>query len=93
MRGVHLHAGQLTGSPRELAGDRVHFAGMDASFLTGGAGFAQAAPAPRNGNGVVVGASQGNEHYGVLGIVILAVIVLFILDKAGFRFAVTAGKR
>lgn len=67
-------------------------AGMDASLLTGGAGFAQAAPAPVNGNGAVVGASQG-EHHGVICLVLLAVVVLFLLDKVGFRFAVTAGRR
>lgn len=68
-------------------------AGMDASFLTGGAGFqASATVAPPNANGVVVGAS-GQQHYGVLGLIFVAVIILFILDKVGFRFAVTAGKR
>lgn len=66
-------------------------AGMDASFLTGGAGFAPPS-APPNANGVVVGASQG-QHIGVIGLVLLAAVLLIILDRAGFRFAVTAGKR
>lgn len=90
---AHLHADQLAGDPRELEGARLHFAGMDASFLTGGSGYAQRQPvAPPTANGLIAGASD-NPHFGVIGMVVLAVIILFILDKAGFRFAVTAGKR
>lgn len=66
-------------------------AGMDSSFLTGGAGFASPV-APPNANGVVVGAGQG-QHIGVVGLVLIAAVLLIILDRAGFRFAVTAGKR
>lgn len=93
MRG-HLHVDQFTGSPRELDGAQLHFAGMDASLLTGGQGFGVTASiaTPPNANGIVVGAGA-QQHYGVLGLVVLAVIVLFVLDKVGFRFAVTAGKR
>lgn len=67
-------------------------AGMDASFLTGGAGFAQAAPPPPTANGTIIGAGD-KPHIGVIGLVLIAVVILFVLDKAGFRFAVTAGKR
>lgn len=66
-------------------------AGMDAAFLTGGAGFKQVAPPP-TANGVVVGASQG-QHVGVISLVLIAVAILLVLDQLGFRFAVTAGKR
>jgi len=31
-------------------------------------------------------------HHAVIGLVLLAVLVLFLLDRAGFRFAVTVGK-
>lgn len=68
-------------------------AGMDASFLTGGAGFATPA-APRNANGSVVAGGNGPQpHISVVVLVLIAVAVLFFLDKAGFRFAVTAGRR
>jgi hypothetical protein len=66
-------------------------AGMDASFLTGGSGFAPPAP-PSNANGIVVGAGQG-QHIGVIALVLIAAVLLIILDRVGFRFAVTAGKR
>lgn len=63
--------------------------------LTGGAGFAQPAQAaPQNANGAMLGLGQGVQpHHGVIGMVAVAVLVLFLLDRAGFRFAVTAGKR
>lgn len=32
-------------------------------------------------------------HYSVIVLVLVAVLVLWALDKFGFRFAVTAGKR
>lgn len=92
---LHLHSDRLAGSPRELAGERVRHAGMSAELLTGGAGMVSAAPAvPRNANGSVVSAAAGERaHIGLLGLVLIATLVLFALDKAGFRFAVTAGKR
>ena len=31
-------------------------------------------------------------HHSLIGIVLLAVLVLFLLNKAGFRFAVTVGR-
>ena len=66
-------------------------AGMDAAFLTGGAGMVTAPPPP-NANGTVGGGGVA-PHHSVIAIVLFAVAVLFILDKAGFRFAVTAGRR
>jgi hypothetical protein len=75
-------------------------AGQPMELLTGGAGVFQstgspsAISAPQNANGALVGVSAKLEpHHGVIGIVLLAVLVLFILDRAGFRFAVTAGRR
>lgn len=66
--------------------------GMDVSFLTGGAGYVSA-PAPTNGNGAVVAGSGPQAHISVVALVLIAVAILFTLDKAGFRFAVTAGRR
>lgn len=67
-------------------------AGMDSSFLTGGAGYRQAPPPP-SANAVVVGTAAGGAHVGVIGLVLIAAAVLIALDQLGFRFAVTAGKR
>lgn len=71
-------------------------AGQPLEALTGGSGFTMAAApsAKQNANGAVIGAqTQLQPHHGVIGLVLLAVIVLFLLDRAGFRFAVTAGRR
>jgi hypothetical protein len=48
---------------------------------------------PQNANGQVAGATGQQPHVGVVGLVLFAVLILFILDRAGFRFAVTAGGR
>ena len=32
-------------------------------------------------------------HHGVIGLVLLAVLALIVLDRVGFRFAFTAGRR
>ena len=45
------------------------------------------------GTGTSLAAGTVAPHHGLIGIVLLAVLVLFLLDKAGFRFAVTVGKR
>ena len=70
-------------------------AGQPLDLLTGGAGFAQGstAVAPPSQNGLVAGALDGAPHLGMIGLVLVAVAILIILDRAGFRFAVTAGKR
>lgn len=48
--------------------------------------------APSAGSGI--GAAFGAQpHHGAVGLVLVAVLVLFALDKLGFRFAVTAGRR
>lgn len=41
-------------------------------------------------------ASNGRSveaHHGLVGLVLISVIILFLLDRAGFRFMVSAGKR
>ena len=38
-------------------------------------------------------ASGVQPHHGLIGIVLVAALVLVVLDRAGFRFAVTAGRR
>lgn len=38
-------------------------------------------------------ASGPSPHYSVIAVVLLAVLGLWALDKFGFRFAVTAGRR
>ena len=70
-------------------------AGMSLGELTGGSGYAGAgAPvAPPSANGVIAGAISGAPHIGLIGLVLVSVAILLILDRAGFRFAVTAGKR
>lgn len=70
-------------------------AGQPVEILTGGAGFgaqAQVGVGP-NANGVIASAAVGAPHIGLVGLVLIAVALLVVLDKAGFRFAVTAGKR
>lgn len=69
--------------------------GQPLELLTGGSGmFAGAGTVtPNNANGRVAGATGQQPHVGVVGLVLVAVLILFILDRAGFRFAVTAGGR
>lgn len=45
---------------------------------------------PTGGVGVT---SSVEPHHSVIGMVVLAAVAIFALDKAGFRFAVTKGKR
>lgn len=67
-------------------------AGQPVEILTGGAGFGTArVVAPPSANGIIVGAEK--PHVGLICLVLLAVALLILLDRAGFRFAVTAGKR
>lgn len=66
-------------------------AGQEAFLLDGG----MAAPTLSSvsaGLGRGIGGGQ-QPHYGVIGLVLVAVLVLWALDKFGFRFAVTAGRR
>jgi hypothetical protein len=61
--------------------------------FTGGMGAMPSlvsAPAAGSGIGTSIGSAP---HHGAVLLVLVAVGVLLLLDKAGFRFAVTAGKR
>lgn len=73
-------------------------AGQPMELLTGGAGMysnpaAQVAPSNANGKAVGSGLAGVQPHHGPICLVLFAVAVLFVLDRAGFRFAVTAGRR
>jgi len=67
-------------------------AGAEGFLLDGGMGaMPSLTSSPSAGSGIGVSfASQ--PHHGAIALVLIAVAVLFALDKAGFRFAVTAGK-
>lgn len=45
---------------------------------------------PGSLRGLAAGAVQ--PHHGLIGIVLLAVLAVFVLDRLGFRFAVTVGR-
>lgn len=72
-------------------------AGQPMELLTGGSGmYSQPAGqvAPQSANGAIAGAAAGLQpHHGPIVLVLLAVALLVVLDRAGFRFAVTAGRR
>jgi hypothetical protein len=68
-------------------------AGQESFLLEGGMNtpsLGQVAASGRN-----LPASQGGTppNFSVIALVLLAVAVLWALDKFGFRFAVTAGRR
>ena len=44
------------------------------------------------GGGGAMSGGTVQPHHGLIGIVLFSVLVLFLLDKAGFRFAVTVGR-
>ncbi len=67
-------------------------AGQPMELLTGGAGM-YSSVTPTSANARVAVSAGLEPHHGVIGIVLFAVLVLFILDRAGFRFAVTSGGR
>lgn len=69
-------------------------ANVDFSLLEGGQPTLTSAPSKGSGMGggsFSVGTVQ--PHHGLVGIVVVAVGVLFLLDRAGFRFAVAVGKK
>ena len=68
-------------------------AGMSPEMVYGGAGVGTLTSAPDAGSFAGRFGLVAQPHHGVVLLVLLAVAVLFALDKAGFRFAVTAGKR
>ena len=36
---------------------------------------------------------SGDPRHGIIGLVLIAVLVLYVLDKSGFRFVFMAGRR
>ena len=50
------------------------------------------APTAMSGGGAVTANGEPQPHVSVVVLVLLAVGVLLLLDKAGFRFAVTVGR-
>lgn len=67
-------------------------AGAEAFLLEGG----NAQPTLNQvgaGVGRGIGSPGPAPHVSVIALVVLAVAVLYMLDRFGFRFAVTAGKR
>ena len=66
-------------------------AGQDPFLLTGGNTQPTLAAVASGNRGVVAGGVQA--HHSILAILIVAVVGLWALDKFGFRFAVTTGKR
>lgn len=45
------------------------------------------------GGGRTALSGRVQPHHGLIGLVLLAALVLIVLDRAGFRFAVTVGRR
>ena len=66
-------------------------AGADTFLLTGGNSQPTLAAVASGNRGIAAGGYQA--HHSILGIVLLAIVGLWALDKFGFRFAVTTGKR
>jgi hypothetical protein len=67
-------------------------AGQEAFLLQGGMGQ-PSLESFSSGMGRNISAGAPPPHYSVIALVLFAVVVLFALDKFGFRFAVTAGRR
>jgi hypothetical protein len=67
-------------------------AGQEAFLLEGGMGQ-PSLDSFSAGMGRNISAGAPPPHYSVIVLVLFAVTVLFVLDKFGFRFAVTAGRR
>jgi hypothetical protein len=68
--------------------------GQPMELLTGGAGmYSAGSVTPGSANASTLRSPGLQPHHGPIALVLFAVLVLFILDRAGFRFAVTAGRR
>lgn len=65
-------------------------AGQESFLLEGGMSQPSLGQVAATGRGVTSGPP---EHYSVIALVLFAVLILWALDKFGFRFAVTAGRR
>lgn len=67
-------------------------AGQDTFLLTGGNTQPTLAAVASGNRGVVAGGGM-QSHHSILALLVVAVVGLWALDKFGFRFAVTTGKR
>ena len=67
-------------------------AGQDQFLLEGGMSQPTLAAVASGNQGIVAGGGV-QAHHSVLAMVAIAVIGLYLLDKFGFRFAFSAGKR
>jgi hypothetical protein len=67
-------------------------AGYDPQLIEGSAQPTLTSSPTANGARSRMSGVSPQAHHGLIGIVLFAVLVLFVLDKAGFRFAVTVGR-
>ncbi len=65
--------------------------GSEQFLLEGGMSQPQLAAVASGGYGIVAKGMQ--PHHSVLGVVLLAIVGLYVLDRLGFRFAVSTGRR
>ena len=65
--------------------------GSEQFLLEGGMSQPQLAAVASGGYGIVAGGIQ--PHHSVLAMVLLAILGLYVLDRLGFRFAVSTGRR
>lgn len=68
-------------------------AGQEGFLIDGGMGALPSLQSRPTSGAALGGAMASRPHHGAVLLVLIAVAVLFALDKAGFRFAVTAGRR
>ena len=68
-------------------------AGWDPQMMTPTLYTNAGANTPLGSAGLSAGASTGAPHHGLIGLVLISVLGLFLLDRAGIKFFVTAGKR
>ncbi len=68
-------------------------AGFDPQIMLGG-GQETLSQAPGGRSSAPIGrlASAVQPHHGLIALVLLAVIIVVVLDRAGFRFAVAVGR-
>lgn len=68
-------------------------AGQESFLLEGGMATPSLGQVAASGRNLPTGGGAPAPHYSVIALVLAAVLVLWALDKFGFRFAVTAGRR
>ena len=66
--------------------------GVEQFLLEGGMSQPQLAAVASGNYGIVAGGGM-QPHHSVLGVVLLAIVGLYVLDRLGFRFAVSTGRR